>query len=459
MAGPYRASWGSGREDIDWNTGASKYGNAVLSGCPRLLIFVQGIADPGQWGENLSGARHYPVKLMDRRKLVYSPHVFGPSYFGGIPSHLPPSYRSPDFPANLPAEWDALWGYLAGEGMAPTVVGGFGGICEGRDEIWHAEFLRYLIDQGVSGIFYSGLDPDNPAIGGLLLSDWLKPNQAKLDVLRQFPATPIQFSPAHSLEGSRPQQITPRYEDAHTFCKTLTQQRNLRSEVPPRFCYHLNELGNLECERHYISKDDGLLYPCIYMTPERRCVAADSGTVCNPASALPPNMDVSRNPQLPLAHTDYTLGSEPLNEKGLTTSAAQPNWSIVWGLGVLASVVLAFAALGIVSTFGELRAWNRSKESSLLDHSDDELGPESGQSAKSVIDEEELSGQFDAANRGPPTYLSMNSNRNTLSPTEVQQEKELSELVAIVEDGSSGKRSLRPDELQAIRGLPSTRTR
>ena len=33
------------------------------------------------WGSNLVGARVAPVRLSDQTKLVYSPHVYGPSVY------------------------------------------------------------------------------------------------------------------------------------------------------------------------------------------------------------------------------------------------------------------------------------------------------------------------------------------------------------------------------------------
>ena len=83
---PVKASWGRG-EPTDWNKAAERFGDKVLSVCPRLLIMVQGVGgEPGApndggisegyfWGENLVGAATSPVQLVDMTKLVYSPHT------------------------------------------------------------------------------------------------------------------------------------------------------------------------------------------------------------------------------------------------------------------------------------------------------------------------------------------------------------------------------------------------
>ena len=41
MNEPYTAHWGDGSR-FDWQRGATRMGNAALSGCPRWLIVVQG---------------------------------------------------------------------------------------------------------------------------------------------------------------------------------------------------------------------------------------------------------------------------------------------------------------------------------------------------------------------------------------------------------------------------------
>ena len=83
---PVKASWGRG-QPTDWNKAAERFGDKVLSVCPRLLIMVQGVGgEPGApndggisegyfWGENLVGAATSPVQLVDMTKLVYSPHT------------------------------------------------------------------------------------------------------------------------------------------------------------------------------------------------------------------------------------------------------------------------------------------------------------------------------------------------------------------------------------------------
>ena len=160
---PQKASWGRGRP-TDWNKAAERFGNAVLSVCPRLLIFVQGVGgDPGAqgdggtdqgyfWGENLYGVHSAPVRLSDQSKLVYSPHTYGPgtvqqqSYFptcngGGCQTQL-------GFPTNMPAVWDRHFGFVAQATKQAVVVGEFGGYYTGFDKQWQDAFVDYLIARG-----------------------------------------------------------------------------------------------------------------------------------------------------------------------------------------------------------------------------------------------------------------------------------------------------------------------
>lgn len=119
---PYKALWGSGDARRDWDVGAQELGDHILSVCERWLVFVQGIGDekgaprtvPSEWhfwGENLEGARSHPVRLRDPRRLVYSPHVYGPD-------KDPMAYfESNAFPRNLAEIWERHFGFVTSVGI------------------------------------------------------------------------------------------------------------------------------------------------------------------------------------------------------------------------------------------------------------------------------------------------------------------------------------------------------
>ena len=202
---PRKASWGRGRP-TDWNKAAERLGNVVLNYCPRLLIFVQGVAaDPGApedggvaqgyfWGENLFGVHSAPVQLADMSKLVYSPHTYGPgtvaqqSYFptcsGGGCGH------AGGFPNNMPAIWDRHFGFVAEKTKQAVVIGEFGGVYTGYDRQWQDEFVDYLKRKGF-GAFYFGLNPDSDDTGGLLHRDWRSEENAKLALIKKMSGTKV----------------------------------------------------------------------------------------------------------------------------------------------------------------------------------------------------------------------------------------------------------------------------
>ncbi|MGD0615284.1 MAG: cellulase family glycosylhydrolase, partial [Verrucomicrobiota bacterium] len=117
------ATWGDGSTN-DWRLAAERCGNAILSVNSNLLIIVEG-TDNGPsgsywWGGNLSAAGAAPVRLNVPGQLVYSAHDYPASIFPQT------WFSAPNYPTNLPAVWDASWGYLFRENIAPIILGEFG---------------------------------------------------------------------------------------------------------------------------------------------------------------------------------------------------------------------------------------------------------------------------------------------------------------------------------------------
>jgi endoglucanase len=207
----FSATWGDGKPATDWRLAAEQAGNAVLRVNPHWLIFVQGITtykgDAYWWGGNLEGAATAPVRLIVPHRLVYEAHDYGPSlYAQGW-------FAAPDFPRNLPAVWDAHWGYLAEQGIAPVLVGEFGGrtvapdasparTSRGKrdptvqDGIWQRSLVQYLAQHRSMSFMYWSLTPDSQDTGGLLNDDWQTASPAKQELLRavQGKAIPLPHS-------------------------------------------------------------------------------------------------------------------------------------------------------------------------------------------------------------------------------------------------------------------------
>jgi chitinase len=196
---PYNGTWGGGAPN-DWAAAAELAGNAIGTVNPNWLIFVEGIGTyQGQsywWGGNLMGVKDRPIVLKLPDKLVYSAHDYPDSVYPQ------PWFQGSDFPANLPAKFDQMWGYIYKEGIAPVYLGEFGtNLVDPKDAPWLKAITAYLsgdfnIDgtsdipaghQGISWTFWSW-NPDSGDTGGILADDWNSVNQAKLAYLK-----PIEF--------------------------------------------------------------------------------------------------------------------------------------------------------------------------------------------------------------------------------------------------------------------------
>jgi endoglucanase len=180
-----QATWGSGDPATDWRLAAEKAGNAILAVNPNLLIIVEGIeqyqGDWYWWGGNLMGARDNPVRLDRPQQLVYSTHVYGP---GVYPQ---PWFSAPNFPDNLAGIWDSHWGYLKKEGIAPVLLGEFGGRSVGDDPegTWQRTLVSYLRENDISYMYWT-INPDSGDTGGLLLDDWQSIDPAKKALLSGY---------------------------------------------------------------------------------------------------------------------------------------------------------------------------------------------------------------------------------------------------------------------------------
>jgi endoglucanase len=179
------ASWGDGNAATDWRLAAERAGDAILEANPEWLIVVEGIerygGDSYWWGGNLRGARAYPVRLVRQDKLVYSAHDYGP---GVYPQ---PWFHAPDFPKNLPSVWTGHWAGVQGDGVAPVLMGEFGGRSVGADPegVWQRTLVGFLKEHRISYAYWSW-NPDSGDTGGILKDDWQTIDRAKLDMLATY---------------------------------------------------------------------------------------------------------------------------------------------------------------------------------------------------------------------------------------------------------------------------------
>jgi chitinase len=192
---PYNGTWGDGGTN-DWMKAAELAGNAIGTVNPNWLIFVEGIGTyQGQsywWGGNLMGVKDHPVQLNIANKLVYSAHDYPNSVYPQ------PWFSDPSYPANLPAKFTQMWGYIYQQNIAPVWVGEFGTkLVDPKDASWLKALAAYLggdfnndgksdiaADQkGISWTYWSW-NPNSGDTGGILADDWQTVNQAKVTYLQ-----------------------------------------------------------------------------------------------------------------------------------------------------------------------------------------------------------------------------------------------------------------------------------
>ncbi|WP_423137456.1 cellulase family glycosylhydrolase [Microbacterium sp. HMH0099] len=177
------ACWGCGDPARDWAAAATRAGNAVLSVNPNLLIVVEGVDRQNDgtytwWGGGLKDARTTPITLSVPNRVVYSPHDYPASVYNQ------PWFSAPEYPANLAPLWDANWGYLVKENIAPVLVGEFGTKYETQsDKTWLATIVDYIAKNGISYAYWS-YNADSGDTGGLVKDDWKTWQTAKLEALR-----------------------------------------------------------------------------------------------------------------------------------------------------------------------------------------------------------------------------------------------------------------------------------
>jgi len=175
------AQWGSGVTSNDWQAAATRAGNAVQSVNPNLLIIVEGVENVGSdsywWGGNLAGVKAKPVTLNTPNHVVYSPHDYPASVYAQK------WFSDANYPNNLESVWDAHWGYLVKQNIAPVLLGEFGSkLATTSDKQWMTHMVSYLKNNGISYSYWS-FNPNSGDTGGIVQADWRTPEQAKLDAL------------------------------------------------------------------------------------------------------------------------------------------------------------------------------------------------------------------------------------------------------------------------------------
>ena len=188
-----QATWGTGNSATDWNAAATRIGNAILEINPKVLVFVEGVERYNNigswWGGSVEGAKDHPITLKVPNKLVYSPHVYGPSV------SAQPYFSKPEFPSNLPPIWTRDFGFLKLNKTGTLVLGEWGGHMkkEIKDDVWQNAMGDYIHEHGID-YFYWCLNPNSGDTGGILEDDWKTPIKSKIDLLQRVSPNPSVFT-------------------------------------------------------------------------------------------------------------------------------------------------------------------------------------------------------------------------------------------------------------------------
>ena len=164
----------------NWPAAARRAGAAIQAVNPYLLIFVEGVDEYDNnyyWnGGQLRGVAQYPVNLPVGNHLVYSAHDYGPV------EYLQPFFNSTTSYASLSGLWDATWGYVSNEGLAPVWVGEFGttntvtdllNTAPGSQGQWFSSLAVYLLTHPSLSWTYWALNGTDRY--GLLDADYAAP--------------------------------------------------------------------------------------------------------------------------------------------------------------------------------------------------------------------------------------------------------------------------------------------
>ena len=181
-------------EPYNWRTAAKRAAEAILSVNPNLLICVQGMDGyPGQsswWGANWMGLKDHPLDISKPGRVVYVVHDYGPNVYEQ------PWHDDPAFPTNLPAFWDAQWGFVHDQGIGPVWIGEWGSRLDNlKEQEWATTLRDYIRSKGLNWTWWEWF-PVSHDTGGILEDDWNTAWPQKLALVQpvQYPQFPAPHS-------------------------------------------------------------------------------------------------------------------------------------------------------------------------------------------------------------------------------------------------------------------------
>lgn len=195
------AKWDNSTDPTNWKYAAETCAARVLAKNPNLLIMVEGTevypkfeegADWNSqnidysrypysyyhhtwWGGNFRGAKDYPIDLGEyQSQLVYSPHDYGPLVF-----EQDWFYEGFTQETLLKDCWYDNWFFIQDTGMAPLLMGEWGGFMDGdRNEAWMVYLRDFMIENRIHHTFWC-FNENSGDTGGLVYDNFGKWDEEK----------------------------------------------------------------------------------------------------------------------------------------------------------------------------------------------------------------------------------------------------------------------------------------
>lgn len=197
------AKWDDSTDPTNWKYAAETCAARVLEKNPELLVMVEGTeVYPKEgydwtapkidyttmteyyygtwWGGNFRGAKKYPIDLGKyQSQLVYSPHDYGPLvweqkwFYDGFTQET-----------LLKDCWYDNWFFLQDEGVAPLLMGEWGGFMDGgKNEQWMTYLRDFMIENRIHHTFWC-FNENSGDTGGLVYDNFGKWDEDKYALVK-----------------------------------------------------------------------------------------------------------------------------------------------------------------------------------------------------------------------------------------------------------------------------------
>lgn len=195
-----RAKWDNSKDSDNWKYIAEKAANSVLKQNPNVLVMVEGIeiypidtkkngnfsstnsADYyfNWWGGNLRGVKDNPIDLGKyQNKLVYSPHDYGPAVY------QQPWFKSGYNYNSLYKDcWHDNWFYIQEEGIAPLLIGEWGGYMTEPNLTWMTHLRKFIKTNKINHTFWC-FNANSGDTGGLVKDDFVTWDTEKYNFVKE----------------------------------------------------------------------------------------------------------------------------------------------------------------------------------------------------------------------------------------------------------------------------------